>query len=145
MKCMNRVIGIALTVVLTMGALSGCDDKSPGPQLLVSYATMKVIEQGGSPEAELNRAQKIHEIAQEAKSLLAGETATIGLLETEIRKQVNRLDLSPADAFLADSLIRQVLYELQKRVGDGVLSDERRFKVAEVLSWVIDATAYAGA
>ncbi len=135
----------AVAAVAMSGALSGCQGDSPGAQMLVSYATMKVIEQGTSPAAQHARAEKIHDIASQAKVVLGGETATLGLLEHAIRQSIGTLDLSPPDAFLADALVRQVLYELQKRVGSGVLAEEQRFKVSEVLGWVIDATAYAGA
>lgn len=128
--------------LVAMFALTACKPESS--QLLVSYATMKVIERGQTAEEQYERAQKINEIATDAKALLAGETVTVSSMEHIVRAQIAKLHLSPSDAFLADALIQQVVLELQQRVGSGVLESGKRYKVSQVLDWVIQATAYGG-
>lgn len=123
-------------------SLSACKQNSA--ELLVSYATMKVIERGSSAADQVERAEKIREIATDAKALLSGETVTVDLLEAAVREQVDKLALQPADRFLADALIHQVATDLQQRVGAGVLDADKRYKVSAVLDWVIRATAYGG-
>lgn len=141
MKSRVTLLCAGLLAAVSIG-LTAC--QSDSAELLVSYATMKVIERGNTAEDQVARAEKIRDIANDAKFLLKGEVVSVGVLEQTIREQVHRLDLSPADMFLADSLIRQVAVELQERVGTGVLDPEKRLKVTKVLDWVITATAYGG-
>lgn len=142
MKSRLSLLLCSALAALSLSTLTACNDSSS--ELIVSYATMKVIERGDSLEDQLVRADKIREIATDVKALLAGEKVTISSLEATVREQIQKLRLSPADAFLADALIRQVVTELQQRVGIGILDPDKRYKVSVVLDWVINATAYGG-
>jgi len=130
--------------LMLMGGCATLDAHDGSAKLIVTYATLKVIEQGDTPQAQIERAQKIHQIAADAKTFLAGESVTLGLLQTAIRDQIAPLNLSPADSYLADALVQVVIDELQHRVGTGVLLPDQLYQASTVLGWVIDATAYAG-
>lgn len=133
----------ALVAALSLCILPGCKSDTDSARLVVTYATLKVIEQGGDTADQARRAARIRAIAGDVQALVEGESVTIGLLETAVRAKLAALPLSPADTFLANELVRLVMAELEARVGAGVLDPEQRIKVAAVLGWVLEAAALA--
>src|SRR5688572_8583949 len=95
-------------------------------RLIVTAATLKGIEQGWDVE-------RVRAIVTSAKALAAGTEVTVGVLEIAIAKQLDGLELSPADRLLADALVQIIAEELQARIGLGVLKPEQRVMVDQVL------------
>lgn len=133
---------IAAVAALSMTGCATLQNNSGSARLVVSYATLKVIEAGKSPEAQAERAQNIRRIASDAKSILDLESVSLEFLQSAVRARLADLSLSPADRMLADGLVNLIVQELQLKVDSGVLSEEQRYRVSTVLGWVIDATGY---
>lgn len=147
MKALKAIGILAATLAASLMLMGGCatlNENEGSAKLIVTYATLKVIEQGDTPAEQAERAQKIHKVASDAKTFLAGDSVTIGLLQQAILDQIEPLELSPADAYLASALVQVVIAELQERVGAGVLDPDQLYQASTVLGWVIDATAFAG-
>lgn len=125
--------------------VSGCatlTSNETSAKLVVSYATLKVIEAGKTPEAQAERAAKIRQIAEESKTFLDTESVTLTFLESAVRSRLAGANLSPADRMLADALVVVVMDELKAKVSSGVLPEDERYRVSTVLGWVISATTY---
>jgi hypothetical protein len=133
---------IAAVAALSMTGCATLQNNSGSARLVVSYATLKVIEAGKSSEAQAERALNIRRIASDAKSFLDLESVSLEFLQSSVRARLADLDLSPADRMLADGLVNLIVQELQLKVDSGVLSDDQRYRVSTVLGWVIDATGY---
>ena len=133
---------VAAVAALTLAGCASLQANSGSARLVVSYATLKVIEAGKSPEAQAQRAENIRRIATDAKSFLDLESVSLEFLQSAVRARLADLDLSPADRMLADGLVTLIVQELQLKVDSGVLSTEQRYRVSTVLGWVIDATSY---
>lgn len=139
----GRVLCLIAAIGVALGGLTACKEET-NAKLIVQYATMKVIEKGKDAAEQQERAEKIRDIASKAAGMLKGDTVTINLLEAAVREQIGKLNLSPADGFLANALVQEVISELESRIGTAVLNEEQRFKVATVLGWVVSGTAFAG-
>jgi hypothetical protein len=133
---------IAAVAALSMTGCATLQNNSGSARLVVSYATLKVIEAGKSSEAQAERALNIRRIASDAKSFLDLESVSLEFLQSSVRARLADLDLSPADRMLADGLVNLIVQELQLKVDSGVLSDDQRYRVSTVLGWVIDAAGY---
>jgi hypothetical protein len=138
----------ALASALALVGCVGCEtlEKSPGTaSLVVQYATAKVIEAGKTTEERAERAARIKAIAADAKTWFDGDDVTVGVLQAAAQARIAKLDLSPADRMLANGLVQVVVEELQKKVGEGVLSPEQKLTVSQVLGWIAGAAdLYAG-
>ena len=110
-------------------------------KLVTQYAVMKFAEQS-SPERRDERIANVKRIAEGVKALATNQEVSIEGLQSVVGAQIAKLGLSPADSFLAMALVQMVAEELKARVGDGVLSADAKLQVAEVMDWVIGATAF---
>lgn len=140
---MKRFISILACGVIALAGLAGCKEQQSA-KIVVTYAVLKVIEKGDTPQDQLARAAKIRDIAEKAKAATADESVVIPVLEEIVRAEVGKLSLSPADRTLANLLVQTVIAELSERVGSGVIPPDKQVLVRDVLTWVIDATAYVG-
>lgn len=141
---MKKVItAVTAALVLMCGVLfQGCaslGDNVATEKLMIQYATMKVIE--ADREAMPERAAKISQIVVSAGSFFDSGTADVALLKAEVIKRLPA-DLSPADQVLANALIDSVVAELQSRVGNGLVSPDKRLQVQAVLGWIHEATQF---
>ncbi len=128
-----------LLAVVFAAVASGCAtfrDNQPAARLAVTYATLKVIEGG---DDQVARAQKILDIANDAKHFLDGDAVTLSALEQAVRDRLAAEELSPADRLLADALVLTIAAELRERIGQGALGAEQRVTVSTVLDWVTQA------
>lgn len=144
MRLMKSLAFSALACALTLTSLTGCEtlEKSPNTaSLVVQYATAKVIEAGKTPEDRSARAAKIKAIAADAKTWFDGDQVTVGLLQAAAQARIAKLNLGAADMLLANGLVQVIVTELQKKVGEGVLSPEAKMTVSQLLEWVVDAAA----
>lgn len=138
---MKRKFRGALAALCLTAVLAGCgslERHENTARLAVTYAALKGVENGLDPV-------RMRAVAENAKAVVSGEAVTLVSLQDVITSQLTGLNLSPADRFLADSLVRAIAQELQLRIGTGVLSAEQKVEVAEVLQWVIDATYLSAA
>ncbi len=143
-KLISTICAAAATAFVVMCGLQGCTtfgNNVAAEKLVVQYATMKVVESDKDSTAE--RAAKINEIATAAQSFFDSDTATVALLRAEVQKRLPP-DLSPADKMLAGALIDTVVTELQARVGEGLVPEEKRYQVSVVLGWIREATGFYG-
>lgn len=133
----NNIITVALLALVGGLLLAGCStftEHKAVTKLAVQYATIKVIEK--NPD----KAPRIVEIAQFVRTNAGSETAaTVALLETAVRAQIDWTKLDPADTILVDTLIVTVRDELIARLGDGPLAGDQLLVVAEVAGWIQDA------
>lgn len=136
----------SLSIAVLAGAMAlacvGCEtlEKSPGTaSLVVQYATAKVIESGKTADERSARAARIKTIAEEARTWFDGEDVTIGFLEAAAQARIAKLNLGAADTLLANGLVQVIVQELQKKVGEGVLSPESKMTVSQVLGWIVGA------
>lgn len=129
-----------LIVLVSMLPLFGCaslEKHNATAHLVVTAATLKGIEQGWDVE-------RVRAIVTTAKALTAGEEVTLDGLRLAITRELDKLELSPADRLLATALVQVISDELQARIGTGILKPEQRVQVNQVLQWVLDATAISG-
>ena len=129
-----------LMLVIAALVLAGCATDGSGPpsklteQLVIQYAVLKVLD--NDPE----RAQRIGEIARDAKTFLNGNAVTIGALQAAVHDKIDWTKLDAADTLLVNALLAEVDRELVIRVGDGVLNPDALVQVNEVLDWIIAVT-----
>jgi hypothetical protein len=141
---MRLLKSLVISVLAAAAALAsvGCEtlEKSPNTaSLVVQYATAKVIEAGKTADERSARAVRIKSIATEAKTWFDGDDVTVGLLQAAAQARLAKLNLGPADLLLANGLVGVVVEELQKKVGEGVLSPEQKMTVSQVLAWIVGA------
>lgn len=131
------IVPAILAVLLSACSTTGGQPSNATTELLVQYATLKVI--ANNPE----RAQRVVTIAQQALDQLSDPTAsvTVALIENAVRSQIHWEKLDPADTLLANALISMVHDELVARVGDGLLPADKLVQVKAVLEWVVAAGA----
>lgn len=127
-------------------SLSGCATLGnaqfqPAEQLVVEFATLKVIDIGSTTAVRQARADKIRSIAADAKAIADTGGVAIAAVQAAAMAAVAKLNLAPADQFLADALIQTVVAELQARVGAGVIPANALVQVDAVLGWVITAAS----
>lgn len=134
---MKKILSVYFPLLVLTLLISGCSllnfKTDPSARLAVTFATLKVIEQGDNPEL---RAQRVAEIAEEARAFVETDMLSLDQLETALLMRLADEDLSPSDRLLADALISAVIAELEARVGSGFLTPEQKLTVGEVLGWV---------
>jgi hypothetical protein len=102
--------------------------------LSVQYATAKYIEK--RPDSREN----IVHVATAAKGIVAGDsTATLITLQEFVGQELDKLSLSPADRVLANGLVSLIVAELQAKVGDGLIPEDQKIRVSQILDLVIAA------
>jgi hypothetical protein len=136
-----------LYTIVLCAILSGCagtsaflNDHEVLAQAGVQYATAKFVRSAGDVDQQASRKARIRAVAGEVRTLAAGQSATITLLQAAVMAKLPA-DMLPEDRVLVNLLIAAVVQELQKRVGDGVLDPDQQLLVAKVLDWVEQGTA----
>lgn len=130
---------VASFLVCALLLAAGCailNSNESGARLAVQYATAKVVD------GDAAKGEKVREVVAVARERVTGSPdVTIAELDIAVRKQIPWDELDTADALLADNLIAEIRAELERRVGNGLLSDKQRLQIAAVLSW-IDRASY---
>lgn len=146
MRHLKSLSAIACTLVL----LAGCaqfnqtlKENEESAKLVVTFATMKYVEKAGDSIAQAARAVRVRTVTEQALALTENGNVLLSALEASVRVEVQKLQLSPSDAVLADGLVTLIAQELQKRFGSGMLSQDQLVETRAVLGWVVDATRYA--
>jgi glutathione S-transferase len=135
-KLILAMMAVALTGCATLGSGSASE------KLVVQVATMKFIEAGDDRAA---KAARIVKAAAQARVWLDMDGVTIADLHAAMMARINGAELEPSDKLLAAALVDVVVSELNVRIGNGIISPEKRATVNAVLSWVEQAASfYAG-
>jgi hypothetical protein len=130
-------------------ALSGCasfNTSGASEKLIVQAGTMKFIEAGSdAPQERAGKAARIVKAAAQARIWLDTDGVSIADLQVAMLERIASADLAPSDKLLASALVEVVVAELNVRIGEGVISPEKRATVNSVLGWVEQAASfYAG-
>lgn len=131
----------ALLAVVIL-ALAGCasfSGSSSTEKLIVQVATMKFIEAGDDRAA---KAAKIVSAAAQARVWLDTDGVSLSDLQSAMLARVNASDLEPSDKLLAAALVDVIAAELNARIGEGVISPEKKATVNAVLAWVEQAASF---
>lgn len=134
----------SIVFAVVLAVLSGCASfqGSATEKLVVQAATMKVIEAGAD---RVEKAARIIAAADAARVWLDMDGVTLPDLRAAMVERIAAADIEPSDKLLATALVDVVVAELNMRIGDGLISPEKRVRVNTVLSWVVQAAAfYAG-
>lgn len=136
-----RKIAIIPLLMIVLSSCASFERHEPSARLVTQYAVLKYAER--LPVESRNvRVDRIRAIAAEVKALASGETS-LALLQLAVSSQLDKAQLSPADRLLADGLVQIISAELQRRIGEGVLSGDQRVQVVTVMEWVIAAADLA--
>lgn len=139
---MNRLL---IAVVMAV-ALTGCASLGTSPtseKLIVQVGVMKFIEGAGDAPAErAAKAERIVKAAAVAKVWLDTDGVTLADLKTAMLERIAAADLEASDKLLASALVDVVAAELDVRIGEGVISPEKRATVNAVLGWVEQAASF---
>lgn len=132
---MKQAIIAALAAII----LAGCATNGAGEKLVVQAATMKFVE--SSDDRAANAARIVRASAQ-ARVWLDTDGVTIADLHAAMVERIALADLEPSDKLLAVALVDMVVAELDVRIGDGIISPEKRATVNAVLAWVEQAAGF---
>lgn len=133
-----------LSALILSFTLLGCatfNQHQGTAKLVTQYAVMKFAEQS-SAERRDERIANVRKVAEGVKAVVGNEAVSIEGLQSLVGDQIAKLNLSPADTFLALALVQAISDELKVKVGEGVLTAEQKVQVSEVMDWVIQAAAF---
>lgn len=131
---------LGAVLALSLATLTGCKSESAAVKVGVTYATMKYIDSAG-PANAVTRAARVAAVANQALNAIEGDGFELSTFKVHLVQSLPA-DLAPSDRALAIALIGLIGDELTARIGDGVLTPEKRVKVRAVLSWITEATSY---
>lgn len=139
----NLALGLMAAAVL---AFAGCASlgtpiQQTAEQLVVEYATLKVIGSGSTTAARQAKASQILSIASTAKADFADPAATLATVTAQVAVRIAALKLDPADQLVANALVQVVADELSAKIGAGVLNPAQVTSVNTVLGWVVEAAS----
>lgn len=130
---------VALALVSSGCASTGDTNREAVGRLAIQYATLKVIERSDTITAEDVVAHV------ERVRALVDENAEVSLvdLRQELLSRIDMEALDAADRLLVMTLLDQVELTLTDEAEIGVLDEDAKARVAEVLSWVAAAASMA--
>lgn len=138
---------LAFAIGLAMFDMSGCatlgsTSGQATEQLVVEYATIKVVKAGGTLAQQQAKQAKIITIATQAQTVLGSPSVTLAALQAAVNAQIASLKLAPEDQMLADALVQMVAAEVADKVGTGALSAAQVVTVNTVLGWVVAGASF---
>lgn len=131
----------AVAIALTGCASLGTTTQQTAEQLVVEYATLKVVGTGSTTAARQAKAAQILTIATTAKVDFADPAATLATVTAQVAVRIAALKLAPAEQLVANALVQVVSDELAAKIGAGVLDPAKVASVNTVLNWVIEASS----
>lgn len=130
-------IGFVTAFFIFLAGCASIEDNPRTTELVVKYATLKVIH---SDDDVIARAERIAYIANGALALASGQPVLVSELKDYVNQTIEWDTLDPADSLAVMFLIDTVAMELEARVGDGNwLTGEHMVSVAQVFQWVLEA------
>lgn len=107
---------------------------------------MKVIEVGDTEIERSQRAERILDVASDARTWLTTGGVNLGDLRAALDQRLDELQLQPSDRILANMLIDQVMIGLNDRIVNGVKMpvppEEFVYQVNTVLDWIESAAKF---
>lgn len=141
---MKKLLITALCGALLV--LSGCSailKNADSAELIVQYATVKLIVNEDTPVERIRRAERIAKIARESKLVFDNRSLPLSEIETLVRDRINWQSLDVADVMLANALIDRVVSEIEE---SATLPESDVYVTgSQVLGWIIEAAEMAGA
>ena len=144
MKSIKSVfVMFAALVLMGFLGLTGCasfDKNFDTEKIIVQVATMKVIEVGDTPIERSQRAERILDVVNEARTWITVGGVNLGELRIALDQRLDELALVPSDRILANMLVDQVMIGLNDRIVNGVKMpvppQEFVYQVNTVLDWI---------
>lgn len=135
-----------LALVVALSAMSvGCAllQKQPdNAKLVVTYATVKTIDNASDPAAE---AARIHKVVSDVKTILSNDpAANAETIVNALRSKIFSHPRDAADTILINALLDNLQAELEKRLNDNLISPDRALTANQVLGWIDDAVTVSG-
>lgn len=139
----NFLLGLMAAAALTFAGCAslGTATQQTAEQLVVEYATLKVIGSGSTTALRQAKAAQILSIASTAQVDVANPAATLATVTAQVAVRIAALNLSPADQLVANALVQVVTDDLAAKIGTGVLNPEQVTSVNTVLGWVVQAAS----
>ena len=141
---------IVMCVFLSLGAvcsMTGCENVRGlyDRNGLVFDSTIRIAadklinHEATGPDVE--RAQRMEDIATNLKRLSGEEQAPITVIQQEITNQIKWDNLSPDEQILVRELINVVAQEVQSRINVGELPKDYTFLVSHVADLILQVTS----
>lgn len=134
-----RNIFIAAVLAVALAGCASFNTSGASEKLIVQAATMKFIE---SSDDRAGKAARIARAADQARVWLDTDGVTVADLQVAMLERIAAADLEPSDKLLASALVDVLVAELNVRIGQGVISPEKRATVNAVLGWVEQAASF---
>jgi PBP1b-binding outer membrane lipoprotein LpoB len=135
-----------LAAVLSIALLSGCTavqwakDNPESAVLAVKSGTLAFVEQVDPVQRRVERAEEVIVVVNFILSQMDSSTsATVSTLTSSVKSQIDWNSLDAYERLLLDSLIYSIQQRLEDRVGSGILEDEDKVVVKQVLVWAKSA------
>jgi hypothetical protein len=142
MRAKLLLILAACVTSITLAACAALQENKATAQLVIQYATVKLLEE--TPEAKrADRQAEIIRIATDLRSLAGNDGVTLLFLRERLNQELQKHVHSPADLLAINGLVNIASAEIEKRIQGGLLDPDEVVQVREVLQWVIDAAALA--
>lgn len=132
-----KIIVVCIVALLSLGCSSNPSAREEAiVDIAIQYGVAKYKEQSSDGERS---EENIVRVATALKAVTAGDAVTLLTLQEFVDGEIAKLELSPADRVLANALVRLVVAEIQVKIGEGLLSPERRVRVDQILDLIIAA------
>ena len=132
---------LVLLFAFSFPFLAGCsllqtaEDSPLVAKLTVQQATLRVIDE------DVERAERVLELAGQARSMVQVDEATVDFVDGFIRAQIDWGRLTLADAQLLIMLLDELRDRLAERMGEGLLSPEDRVSINRVIDWIEESAS----
>lgn len=135
----NILLGFVLFMAMFVAGCQTLQNASSN-ELLVTYATMKVIE-----ESDEITSADVRETVEKARSVLEADvTVSIDDFKAEVAEQIGWSELAPSDKLLIAAIVDEVQVSLEKQYEVDVLSDEVVIRIEQFLDMVEQAAILSG-
>jgi outer membrane PBP1 activator LpoA protein len=126
-----------LAVLVLASFLAGCaTTPTAEQQALLEVSTKIAIRHFLNDPRAAEKAGNIRVAVARVQGILTAES-TVGALTDEVRKEIDKLDLSPIQRADAHDLLTLLSVSLESRVGEGQLSNDAIVKTREFLAQVL--------
>jgi hypothetical protein len=127
---------VLLAGIVASSLLFGCASWTGSQKLAatvgIQYATAKFVEHEPEDKREA-RAIKVINATVALKAVASDTSTTIDSLQGEAFDLIEKTNLGPADRVLVNTLVAAVIEELRQRVSTGLLKEDDKILVIQVL------------
>lgn len=129
-----------IPLLLALVACSGMPSlSSPAWKIGITYAITDYIWKKPVEERAATK-ERIHAIVADLRKVSSGEAVSLPLLRQALTVHLDRADLEPPKRVLFAALADEIVIELTKRVGGGIIKPEQIYEIEAVLK-TIEAAA----